>query len=113
MMSTIILYKGLSAPASQIITLVMGFLVICFGITILQMSKIDPEELGNKLDGRRSTIPLQAACQRTETLDEKNPLGRGRTRYRCVTWIVWHFREYHSREECEENDSVPHTHNYT
>ncbi|VDC07560.1 unnamed protein product [Peniophora sp. CBMAI 1063] len=74
MMSTIILYKGLSAPASQIITLVMGFLVICFGITILQMSKVDPEELGNKLD-RRSTMLLQAARQQTETLDEKNPLG--------------------------------------
>lgn len=52
----------------------MGFLVICFGITILQMSKIDPAELGNKLD-RRSTMLFQAARQQTETLDEKNPLG--------------------------------------
>ncbi|KAI0028594.1 magnesium transporter NIPA-domain-containing protein, partial [Vararia minispora EC-137] len=62
MMTTIVLYNGLKAPASQIITLVMGFLVICFGITILQMSKVDPEELAakGKLD-RRSTLLLHAA----------------------------------------------------
>ncbi|KAF5335208.1 hypothetical protein D9611_010890 [Ephemerocybe angulata] len=59
MVTTIILFKGLRAPASQIITIVMGFLVICLGITILQMSKIDPKNF-NKLD-RRSTLLLQAA----------------------------------------------------
>lgn len=51
----------------------MGFLVICVGITILQMSKVDPEQLG-RLD-RKSTILLQAARQRTET-DEKNIAGQ-------------------------------------
>lgn len=48
----------------------MGFLVICVGITILQMSKVDPEKL-NKLD-RRSTMLLQAARSQTETMDEKD-----------------------------------------
>jgi magnesium transporter len=74
MVTTIVLFRGLKAPASQIITLVMGFLVICFGITILQMSKVDPEQLGNKLD-RRSTMLLQAAKQNTELVDEKGITG--------------------------------------
>ncbi|KAF9483113.1 DUF803-domain-containing protein [Pholiota conissans] len=73
MVTTIVLFKGLDAGVSQIITLVMGFLVICFGITILQMSKVDPEKLG-KLD-RRSTMLLQAARAQTETVDEKGVVG--------------------------------------
>ena len=54
----------------QIITLVMGFVVICFGITILQLSKVDPTQI-KSLD-RRSTILLQAAQRNTEGFDEKN-----------------------------------------
>ncbi|KAH8798005.1 magnesium transporter NIPA-domain-containing protein, partial [Flagelloscypha sp. PMI_526] len=73
MVTTIVLYKGLSASAAQIITIVMAFLVICVGITVLQMSKVDPTHL-KKLD-RRSTILLQAAREHTETLDEKNLAG--------------------------------------
>lgn len=66
------LFRGLDAPARQIITLVMGFLVICVGITILQLSKIDPTQL--KIPGldRRSTILLQAARSNTEGYDEKD-----------------------------------------
>ncbi len=48
----------------------MAFLVICVGITILQMSKVDPTEF-KKLD-RRSTILLQAARQQTEAVEEKS-----------------------------------------
>ncbi|KAF8196583.1 magnesium transporter NIPA-domain-containing protein [Pholiota molesta] len=73
MVTTIVLFKGLDAAVSQILTLVMGFLVICFGITILQMSKVDPEKLG-KLD-RRSTMLLQAARAQTENMDEKGLAG--------------------------------------
>ncbi|KAJ7782573.1 magnesium transporter NIPA-domain-containing protein [Mycena maculata] len=72
-LTTIVLFKGLSAPVSSIITLVMGFLVICVGITILQMSKVDPTQL-KRLD-RRSTILLEAARAHTETLEEKGALG--------------------------------------
>ncbi|CAK5265527.1 unnamed protein product [Mycena citricolor] len=72
--TTIVLFKGLAASPSSIITLVMGFLVICVGITILQMSKVDPEELSKKLD-RRSTILLQAARSQTESMEEKHHLG--------------------------------------
>ncbi|KAJ7031029.1 magnesium transporter NIPA-domain-containing protein [Mycena alexandri] len=58
-LTTIVLFKGLSAPVSGIITLVMGFL----------MSKVDPTEF-KQLD-RRSTILLQAARSHTETFEEK------------------------------------------
>ncbi|KAL4073781.1 magnesium transporter NIPA-domain-containing protein [Scleroderma citrinum] len=63
MVTTIVLYKGLAAPVSQILTLVLAFLTICVGITILQMSKIDPTQLS--LD-RRSTLLLQAARAHTD-----------------------------------------------
>ncbi len=51
----------------------MAFLVICVGVTILQMSKVDPTEF-SKLD-RRSTILLQAARKPTEAADEKSVTG--------------------------------------
>ncbi|KAG5643319.1 hypothetical protein DXG03_001203 [Asterophora parasitica] len=71
--TTIVLFQGLKASVTSILTLVMGFLVICVGIIILQMSKVDPVSL-SKLD-RRSTILLQAARSKTETLEEKDALG--------------------------------------
>ncbi|KAG8758755.1 hypothetical protein FRC14_007470 [Serendipita sp. 396] len=71
LISSIVLFQGLKAPAQTIITLVMGFLTICLGITLLQMSKVDPTTL--KLD-RRSTILLQAARRPTE-LQEKSIAG--------------------------------------
>ncbi|KAI0313941.1 magnesium transporter NIPA-domain-containing protein [Amylostereum chailletii] len=74
MVTTIVLFQGLDASASQIITIVMGFLVICVGITILQLSKVDPVELNDKLD-RRSTLLLQAARQQTENVEEKSLAG--------------------------------------
>ncbi|KAI0246463.1 magnesium transporter NIPA-domain-containing protein [Lactifluus subvellereus] len=73
MVTTVVLFKGLKASAGQIITIVMAFLVICVGITILQMSKVDPTEF-NKLD-RRSTILLQAARKQTEASEEKSLSG--------------------------------------
>ncbi|TCD67203.1 hypothetical protein EIP91_000379 [Steccherinum ochraceum] len=68
-LTTIVLFQGLKAPVVQIITLVMGFVVICFGITILQLSKVDPTQIKG-LD-RRTTILLQAAQRNTEGFDEK------------------------------------------
>ncbi|KAI1794221.1 magnesium transporter NIPA-domain-containing protein [Ganoderma leucocontextum] len=70
MVTTIVLFQGLQAPAVQIITLVMGFLVICVGITVLQLSKIDPTQI--KTLDRRSTLLLQAARNNTEGVDEKS-----------------------------------------
>jgi magnesium transporter len=50
----------------------MAFLVICVGITILQMSKVDPVKLTG-LD-RKSTILLQAARSSTGSMEEKSVL---------------------------------------
>ncbi|KAG2122830.1 magnesium transporter NIPA-domain-containing protein [Suillus cothurnatus] len=68
MVTTIVLFQGLSSSVTQILTLVLAFLTICVGITILQMSKIDPAHL--KLD-RRSTMLLQASRVPTEDAEEK------------------------------------------
>ncbi|KAI6002873.1 magnesium transporter NIPA-domain-containing protein [Pisolithus albus] len=69
MVTTIVLFKGLAAPVSQILTLVFAFLTICIGITILQMSKIDPAQLSS-LD-RRSTLLLQVARAHTDNPGNK------------------------------------------
>ncbi|CAH7684863.1 magnesium transporter NIPA-domain-containing protein [Phakopsora pachyrhizi] len=57
LLTSIILFQGLKAPVLDIVTLVLGFLVICSGITLLQMSKIDPKDLA--LD-EKSSIFLNA-----------------------------------------------------
>jgi len=51
----------------------MGFLVICLGITILQLSKVDPNEF-KKLD-RKSTILLQATRAKAEGFGEDSEKG--------------------------------------
>ncbi|KAH9809398.1 magnesium transporter NIPA-domain-containing protein [Melampsora americana] len=53
LVTSIILFQGLRAPALDIVTLVLGFLVICVGITLLQMSKIDPAQISG-LDKKSS-----------------------------------------------------------
>lgn len=72
MITSFILYRGLKASAATLITMVLGFLVTCLGITLLQMSKVDPTKL-NGLD-RRSTILLQASRHTTEA-DEKGDVA--------------------------------------
>ncbi|TFL00467.1 magnesium transporter NIPA-domain-containing protein [Pterulicium gracile] len=64
LVTSVILYQGLKATPTQIITIVLAFLVICTGISILQLSKVDPKKL-NGLD-RKTTILLQAAKQEVE-----------------------------------------------
>lgn len=72
MITSFILYRGLKAPATTLITMVLGFLVTCLGITLLQMSKVDPTKLKG-LD-RRSTILLAASRHGTEA-DEKGDVA--------------------------------------
>ncbi|EST07747.1 Magnesium transporter NIPA [Kalmanozyma brasiliensis GHG001] len=61
LLTSIILQQGLNASPLQIVTLVMGFLVICAGIVLLQLSKIDPEELQDKPGLDRDTTLLMRA----------------------------------------------------
>ncbi|KEP46740.1 magnesium transporter NIPA protein [Rhizoctonia solani 123E] len=64
LVTSIILYQGLHATVTQILTVVLGFLMICTGITILQMSKVDPRKLQN-LD-KRTTLLLAAAREHVD-----------------------------------------------
>jgi hypothetical protein len=64
MVTSFILYKGLKAPALDLVTMIMAFLVTCLGITLLQMSKVDPKQLSG-LD-RRTTMLLAASKHGTE-----------------------------------------------
>lgn len=64
LLSDVLLHKGFKAPPEKIVTLVFGFLTICCGIVLLQMSKLDPEDLAQKVNlDRRTTMLLKAADQ--------------------------------------------------
>ncbi|KAH8099862.1 magnesium transporter NIPA-domain-containing protein [Cristinia sonorae] len=64
LVTSVILYKGLKASAVQIMTIVLAFAVICTGIFILQMSKVDPRKL-NFVD-EHTTLLLEAAKQEAD-----------------------------------------------
>ncbi|WVR09634.1 hypothetical protein IAU60_006707 [Kwoniella sp. DSM 27419] len=69
LITSFILYQGLKASAVTLITMVLGFLVTCLGITLLQLSKVDPEALDHKLD-RKSTMLMAAAKHQTEDAEK-------------------------------------------
>lgn len=69
LITSFILYQGLKASAVTLITMVLGFLVICLGITLLQLSKVDPKQLGTKLD-RKSTMLFEANKHQTEDAEK-------------------------------------------
>lgn len=64
LVTSIILFQGLESTPIQIVTIVLGFLTICAGITLLQISKIDPQDLSEK-DGvnidRSTTLLIRAS----------------------------------------------------
>lgn len=68
MVTSFILYRGLKASAVSLVTMILGFLVTCLGITLLQMSKVDPKQLQG-LD-RRSTMLLAASRHGTESQEK-------------------------------------------
>lgn len=91
LVTSVILYQGLKASATQIITVVLAFAVICTGIFILQMSKVDPRQLTNV--DERTTLLLEAAraevdphaarsleLQRTSTLRSRRSARTATTR---------------------------------
>ncbi|KAJ6542295.1 magnesium transporter NIPA-domain-containing protein [Mycena vulgaris] len=65
--TTLVLFRGLSASISSVLTLVMGFLVICVGIVILQISKSAHERNQAELQ-RQSTL---LAWSPTEVSEKK------------------------------------------
>ena len=71
LVTDVILNQGFAASASAIVTVVFGFLVICCGITLLQMSKIDPADLEDKVHlDRRTTLLLKVANKAGHAHDE-------------------------------------------
>ncbi|KAL7285073.1 hypothetical protein ACG7TL_000165 [Trametes sanguinea] len=82
LVTSVILYQGLKASASQIITIVLAFAVICTGIVILQMTKVDPRTLANV--DERTTLLLEAARQEVDPIAaqtvELGPSGTLRSR---------------------------------
>jgi hypothetical protein len=68
LITSFILYQGLHASAVSLITMVLGFLTICLGITLLQMSKVDPKKL-QSLD-RKSTMLFEAAQHPSEEAEK-------------------------------------------
>ncbi|KAI9060506.1 DUF803-domain-containing protein [Trametes sanguinea] len=82
LVTSVILYQGLKASASQIITIVLAFAVICTGIVILQMTKVDPRTLTNV--DERTTLLLEAARQEVDPIAaqtvELGPSGTLRSR---------------------------------
>ncbi|KAF8304905.1 DUF803-domain-containing protein [Clavulina sp. PMI_390] len=65
--TSIILYKGVQATPKEMVSVVFGFLVVCFGVVLLQLSKVDPTHLQN-LDNRTSIL-LQAARESVKVDD--------------------------------------------
>ncbi|ODN77443.1 hypothetical protein L202_04621 [Cryptococcus amylolentus CBS 6039] len=74
LITSFILYQGLKASAVTLITMVLGFLVTCLGITLLQLSKVDPEALESKLD-RRSTMLMEASRHQTGDVEKGDVVG--------------------------------------
>ncbi|KAK4057234.1 hypothetical protein OIO90_001729 [Microbotryomycetes sp. JL221] len=81
LVTTAILNQGFKTSPENIGTVVLGFLVICCGITLLQLSKIDPNDVkgGGPLD-RRTTLLLSASRARmakdTDNDDEEKALAQ-------------------------------------
>ncbi|EKM61514.1 uncharacterized protein PHACADRAFT_190687 [Phanerochaete carnosa HHB-10118-sp] len=89
LVTSVILYQGLKASATQIITIVLAFLVICSGIFILQMSKVDPRKL-QKVD-EHTTLWLEVARA------EADPNAARKATLRHATSFRSHHSEVRSR----------------
>lgn len=61
---------GFDVPVVDIITVVFGFLVICCGIVLLQISKIDPAELAQQVKLDRKATTLLSAVNKVEHVNE-------------------------------------------
>lgn len=105
LVTSVILYQGLKASASQIITIVLAFAVICTGITILQMTKIDPRQLANV--DEHTTLLLEAARQEADPLvAHEVELARGGTLRSRRSRFSQHVRSRTSEQE-QLHDPTP------
>ncbi|KAJ7618194.1 magnesium transporter NIPA-domain-containing protein [Mycena polygramma] len=78
--TTLVLFRGLSASIPSILTLVLGFLVICIGIVILQLSKREAEQKHAREEEeereRRSTLLAWSPTEFDLQSEEKSAAPR-------------------------------------
>ncbi|KWU44440.1 DUF803-domain-containing protein, partial [Rhodotorula sp. JG-1b] len=72
LITSIILNSGFhGASTTSIVTLVLGFLVIVVGVALLQLSKIEPEDVkSGMLDGKTSLLLSAARSETTHHADD-------------------------------------------
>lgn len=80
MITSVILNQGFEASPTDIVTVALGYLVICGGIVLLQLSKIEPGDVASPGVDRQSTMLLSASRARMRLdnesekgLDEEDP----------------------------------------
>ncbi|KAF9944069.1 hypothetical protein BGZ70_005074 [Mortierella alpina] len=78
LVASVILFQGFSASASSIMTVVMGFLVICAGVILLQTSK--SAVLAEAMKKSKSTLSIPS----DDEDDEKDELDPGPMELRAV-----------------------------
>ncbi|KAJ1959384.1 hypothetical protein IWQ62_004632 [Dispira parvispora] len=77
--SSAILFQGFDAPVLSIVTVVLGFIVICFGVILIQFSKINDSVLREELD---------AVLERQGLLDNADHMyGDGTCREKEAHWM--------------------------
>ncbi|WFD32127.1 hypothetical protein MSPP1_003171 [Malassezia sp. CBS 17886] len=69
--TSVILSQGMRASAVTIVTIVFGFFTICAGISLLQLSKMDPDELQQQGALDRKSSLLLRVTQQTNNPEEK------------------------------------------
>lgn len=72
--TSVILSQGLHASPVAIVTIVFGFLTICAGITLLQLSKMDPEELQQQQGLDRKSSMLLSVMEMGRELEKQHDL---------------------------------------
>ncbi|KAJ1970872.1 hypothetical protein H4R35_005605 [Dimargaris xerosporica] len=77
--SSAILFQGFDASAIAIVTVVMGFLVICTGVVLIQFSKINDSVLEAELE--KALAQLEPSDETTPLMDEKTPRLMSSTAY--------------------------------
>ncbi|KAI7823599.1 magnesium transporter NIPA-domain-containing protein [Gamsiella multidivaricata] len=82
LVASVILFQGFSASASSIMTVVMGFFVICAGVVLLQTSK--KAALSEAIKRSRSTLELQPEDDTERILEDEKDLEPGPIGLRAV-----------------------------
>ena len=94
LVTSVILYQGLKASVTTIVTVVLAFLVICTGITILQMSKVDPRKLqkvGSPADVHHNPANPSPSIRLTNVLLYcSKSRGRNQPRRLRESWMLDH-----------------------